>query len=355
MDRSSLMMLLRDVTSRFSSGEMPVYAVGGTALTLLGLKPSTVDVDFVVETLDDLRTLRSALKYSLGAREFSSGDPGRGDQHTVLVGGLRLDLYWGGVDAIVLTDTMKSRARKVDSVDWIRLMIPSHGDLLLMKLLAGRDKDLSDAVTITRTGGYRVWEIASSELIKQAGLTDKLHRLLSRIERSLSEWSDLRPPNRIHQLMEELSRISTEPPAKLVLFYTRTPMEGWEKELKEIKALLREIKRLDIVVEERDLTGYNREERRDLYLKFVVPPSVLRRYGIRRIFGSRRDLGFLFGDIPALIVYYATSQFPVEIYPHEIGIGSVVFFPSDFLRIALRVITEGFSEVDRMNSTEGQR
>ncbi len=75
MDRSSLMTLLREVTSRFSSGEVSIYAIGGTALTLLGLKPSTVDVDFVVETLDDLRTLRSALKYSLGAKEFSSEDP----------------------------------------------------------------------------------------------------------------------------------------------------------------------------------------------------------------------------------------------------------------------------------------
>lgn len=72
MDRSSLMTLLREVTSRFSSGEVSIYAIGGTALTLLGLKPSTVDVDFVAETLDDLRTLRSALKYSLGAKEFSS-------------------------------------------------------------------------------------------------------------------------------------------------------------------------------------------------------------------------------------------------------------------------------------------
>ena len=346
MDRSSLMRLLKEVTSRFTLREVSVYAIGGTALTLLGLKPSTVDVDFIMETLSDLRTFRSALKYSLGAKELSSEDPKRGDQHTVFIDGLRLDLYWGGVDAIVLTDSMKSRASEVDSVDWIRLMIPSHGDLLLTKLLAGRDKDLSDAITIVRAGGYRAWEVAASELIKQVGLTDKPHRLLSRIERSLSEWSDLRPPDRIHYLMEELHRILTEPPMKLVLFYTCTPMKGWEEELKDIKALLREIERLNIVVEERDLTDHNQEERKDLYFKFAVPPSVFRRYAIRRIFGSRRDPGFLFGDIPALIVYYAASRFPVEVYPHEIGIGSVVFLPSDFLRIALRAVTERFSEAN---------
>ncbi len=338
MDRNSLMNLLKEVVSRFTAEEVPVYAIGGTALTLLGLKPSTVDVDFIVETLDDLRTLRSALKYILGARELSSDDPKRGDGHSVFINKLRLDLYWGGVDAIVLTDSMKSRAREFDSVGWIRLMIPSHGDLLLMKLLAGRDKDLSDAVTIIRTGGYRTWEIVTSELIKQVGLTDRPRRLLSRIKRSLSEWSDLRPPDRIHQLIRELHRISAEPPLKIVLFYSRTPARGWEEELKGIKTLLEETRGSSVVVEERDLTGYDQEGRIDLYLKYAIPPSIFRRYRIRKIFGSRKYPGFLFGNVPALVVYYASSRFPAEIYPHETGIGSVVFLPSDFLRIALQAI-----------------
>ncbi len=317
-----------------------VYAIGGTALTLLGLKPSTVDVDFVVETLDDLKTLRSALKYSLGAKELSSEDPKRGDQHTVFIDGLRLDLYWGGVDAIVLTHSMKLRAREVNSVDWVRLMVPSHGDLLLMKLLAGRDKDLSDAVTIVRTGGYRTWEVAASELIKQVGLTDRPRRLLSRIGLSLSEWTDLRPPRSIHRLIDELRRISTEPPLKLVLFYTSTPEKNWEEELEDIKVLLREFKKLNVIVEERDLTGQDQGKKKDLYLELAIPPSVFRKYGVRRIFGSRRYPGILFGDIPALVVYYASPRFPAEIYPHETGIGSVVFLPSDFLRIALQAITQ---------------
>ena len=83
MDRSSLMRLLKEITSRFTLREVSVYAIGGTALTLLELKPSTVDVDFIMEALNDLRTFRSALKYSLGAEELSSEDPRRGDQHTV--------------------------------------------------------------------------------------------------------------------------------------------------------------------------------------------------------------------------------------------------------------------------------
>ena len=77
------MRLLKEITSRFTLREVSVYAIGGTALTLLGLKPSTVDVDFIMETLSDLRTFRSALKYSLGAKELSSEDSGRGDQHII--------------------------------------------------------------------------------------------------------------------------------------------------------------------------------------------------------------------------------------------------------------------------------
>lgn len=177
MDKASLLDLLRVMTSHFTPREeVKVYAIGGTALTLLGLKPSTVDVDFVLGDLNDFITIRAALKYGFGLKEFASDNPERGEQYAVFLKGLRLDLYWGGVDAIVLTDSMRSRARKIESINWIRLMAPSHGDLLLM-ILAGRDKDLDDAVSLARTGGTDSWRTMASELIKQVGLTDRPRRL----------------------------------------------------------------------------------------------------------------------------------------------------------------------------------
>lgn len=44
-------------------------------------------------------------------------------------------------------------------------------------ILAGRDKDLDDAVSLARTGGTDSWRTMASELIKQVGLTDRPRRL----------------------------------------------------------------------------------------------------------------------------------------------------------------------------------
>jgi hypothetical protein len=53
-----------------------------------------------------------------------------------------------------------------------------------------------------------------------------------------------------------------------------------------------------------------------------VFPSVIKKFGIRRVFGSRRRSGWLFGrEVPALLVYEEEGEDPVDVYPHdELGI-----------------------------------
>jgi len=47
-------------------------------------------------------------------------------------------------------------------------------------------------------------------------------------------------------------------------------------------------------------------------------PSVYKKYRIRQVFGSRRHSGWLFGsDVPALLVYEGTRQYPADVFPHE--------------------------------------
>ncbi|MFC2003438.1 hypothetical protein ACFLV4_05800 [Chloroflexota bacterium] len=59
------------------------------------------------------------------------------------------------------------------------------------------------------------------------------------------------------------------------------------------------------------------------YLDAVVP-SVFKKFGIRRVFGSRRRSGWLFGrGVPALLVYEEGEQYPSDVYPHDEGQGKV--------------------------------
>lgn len=47
-------------------------------------------------------------------------------------------------------------------------------------------------------------------------------------------------------------------------------------------------------------------------------PSVSRKLGIRRIFGTRRRSGCFFGrGVPALLVYGGDGNHPIDVYPHE--------------------------------------
>ena len=53
----------------------------------------------------------------------------------------------------------------------------------------------------------------------------------------------------------------------------------------------------------------------------AIYPSVRQKFGIRRIFGTRRRSGCFFGKgVPALFAYEDDSRHPIDVYPHgELG------------------------------------
>lgn len=100
-----------------------MYCAGGTALTLGEKKTSSYDMDFVVSR-EDFRTL-SGITAEI---EYK--------------GGVRIDLMPEGehVDYFLPYD-YKTYARKVGLFKNLNLYILSDLDIMLMKALAGRDKD----------------------------------------------------------------------------------------------------------------------------------------------------------------------------------------------------------------------
>ena len=72
-----------------------------------------------------------------------------------------------------------------------------------------------------------------------------------------------------------------------------------------------------------DTDSLSEEEMQEAYLAAVVP-SVFKKFGIRRVFGSRRRSGWLFGrGAPALLVYEEGEEYPSDVYPHDMGQGKV--------------------------------
>lgn len=69
------------------------------------------------------------------------------------------------------------------------------------------------------------------------------------------------------------------------------------------------------------VVDYLSDGEREIVYGKAIGSSVSRKYAIRRVFGSRKHSGWLFGKgVPALFVYEdEVSMFPTDVYPHEEG------------------------------------
>jgi hypothetical protein len=75
-------------------------------------------------------------------------------------------------------------------------------------------------------------------------------------------------------------------------------------------------------------------------------PSVSKKFGIRRVFGTRHLGGCFFGrEVPALLVFKDDEEQPVNVYPHEEH-GRIVTI-KEFMQALLSAGERGILEGDR--------
>ena len=87
--------------------------------------------------------------------------------------------------------------------------------------------------------------------------------------------------------------------------------------LEGVSALLDTLHEQGVPVDQIDVAKLTERERADAYLD-AVKVSVLKKYKIRQVFGSRRLSGTLFGkQVPALILGNLASGHPEAVYPHQ--------------------------------------
>jgi len=92
---------------------------------------------------------------------------------------------------------------------------------------------------------------------------------------------------------------------------------GDDFNLSDILDLLNRLQERGIKVTIHDTAGWDDGKRIDQYLR-AVPPSMYKKYAIRRIFGSARIPGWQFGrQVPAIIV--SNEGKDVDVYPHKLG------------------------------------
>lgn len=107
---------------------------------------------------------------------------------------------------------------------------------------------------------------------------------------------------------------------RLELYYAPDLLSGpWNEGFDplQIEALLLRLKELKgTIYYIRDASKWSWEDAERAYIELAVPPSVRKRYRIRKVFGTNTAAGSFFGKgIPALVVFEGES--PIDVYPHE--------------------------------------
>lgn len=165
--------------------KMELVAIGGTALSLLGMKQATKDVDFLFLTPNDMETFAGALK-KLGYRPTSKGPAKYGEApnnesmkrlHHAGRGLPPFDLFYGWIVKAKLTGSVRKRLDSIGLVGNLVLKIPCHEDLLLFKANSSRQSydDFMDAKTIVESRAID-WDVFADEVEIQHKASWKAHR-----------------------------------------------------------------------------------------------------------------------------------------------------------------------------------
>ncbi|MEK6816617.1 MAG: DUF6036 family nucleotidyltransferase, partial [Nanoarchaeota archaeon] len=180
--------------------KVTVYAVGGTAMMLLGIKDATLDIDLVFDNEKDRDEFKKAAK-SIGYKEMDAvkvygTKENRPDMMTL--GDERFDMFLDKVISFHFSKEMKKRAVKMHQFgDSLMLKVADPHDIILMKCATDRAKDRDDARKIANTKDID-WNIIIEEAKSQVKLGMKSAILdLGYFLEDLSETMKVKIPKKV--------------------------------------------------------------------------------------------------------------------------------------------------------------
>lgn len=189
--------------------KMSLYAIGGTALMLRGLKAQTLDIDLVFDKQENRKEFMRALK-KLGAKESD----------VTLVYGLknntpemltwaecRFDLFMRRVITSLFSDTMKERADQIHEFGNLIVRAASPSDILLMKSATSREKDAEDIIAIIDKNQID-WKALVSEAEEQVGLGNEtaIMSLGEKLEKLANQGTVRVPQEVLNALWKRLTK-----------------------------------------------------------------------------------------------------------------------------------------------------
>lgn len=151
---------------------LPLFLIGGGAMTFYGLKDATKDIDIILTSADDLNNLKTALEaidYKEPELALITKVYNNMQTNAILENqdGFRWDLFINKIcNALTLSATMKQRAKPLYKGDRLTVYIVSKEDVFLFKGITEREADLEDMRILAESGLN--WKIINQECQTQS-------------------------------------------------------------------------------------------------------------------------------------------------------------------------------------------
>ncbi|MBT5021712.1 hypothetical protein HOK51_08650 [Candidatus Woesearchaeota archaeon] len=182
INTNRLFNLIKSISS-FVDREIFFYALGGTALTLLNIKNSTLDVDINIESEKDYLYV-CELFDQIG---FKKSGPIR----WISQEGIAFDIFHGSY--ILGTDLLHdclNKSKFIESFGKIKLYALNPLDIIISKLARGDDRDFEDIKSIFKSEKIDLKELVDryKKTMETSIVSNSKQKLLDLIEIKFSEW-----------------------------------------------------------------------------------------------------------------------------------------------------------------------
>ena len=170
--------------NEFSGMPMDIYAVGGTALTLLGLKDSTRDIDF---NIDSSKGYAEAEKLFL-RMGFKKIGPTKWETDI----GFFIDFYQEGyIFSVQLPADYEKTSIEIRNFGKIRLLAINPYDIIITKLGRSDSKDFDDIKTILMKERINLGKLADRYIrtMENSLVPNARENMLILLRKRMLEWN----------------------------------------------------------------------------------------------------------------------------------------------------------------------
>lgn len=169
--------------NEFSAMRIDIFAVGGTALTLLGLKDSTRDIDFNIDSEKGYKKIEKLF----GQMGFKKIGPNKWETDI----GFFIDLFQSGyIFCVQLPDGYQKMSKEIRNFGRIRLLAISPYDIIITKLGRSESKDFDDIKTILTKEKINLGKLAGRYIgaMENSLVPDARENMLLLLKEKMKSW-----------------------------------------------------------------------------------------------------------------------------------------------------------------------